>query len=250
MSGRAGTGTAVGLDGTRDGWIAVVLRDDRVAAVTVVPDLATAVDRFGDVPTAVDIPIGLVDEPRRAADVAARTQLSHTASSVFPAPARSVVDAFRAGSVADHAAANALSRRVAGAGLSRQTWAIVPKIAETDALIERGVELHEVHPELSFHLLAGRPLAGKRTWNGVMARLALLRSVGVELPAAIDGGHRAAPDDIFDAAVAAWTAAGLHHPAGLRSHPPRPQQHDRGRPIAIWTRPGGGPWSHRATRGD
>jgi predicted RNase H-like nuclease len=229
-------GTAVGLDGTPGGWIAVVVRDDRVATARRMPDLASVISRYPAVPIAVDIPIGLVDEPQREADVAARSQLSHTASSVFAAPCRSVVDAYRAGSIGDHAAANALSRRVTGAGLSRQSWGIVPKIAEADAQVERGVRLYEVHPELSFRLLAGRPLAGKRTWNGVMARLALLRAHGVELPPAIDGGERVPPDDVFDAAVIAWTAAGVHHPAGLRSHPVDPRQHDRGLSIAIWTR--------------
>ncbi|CAN5821806.1 hypothetical protein BH23ACT10_BH23ACT10_01280 [soil metagenome] len=229
--------TAVGLDGTRDGWIAVVLRDDRVDTVTRVPDLASVAARFGSVPIAVDIPIGLVDGPRRAADVAARSQLSGSASSVFPAPCRSVVDGYRAGSLTDHAAANALAREVTGAGLSRQTWAILPKIAEADAAVEGGGDLYEVHPELSFRLLAGRRLDGKRTWNGMMARLALLRTVGIELPQTIEGVDRVPADDVFDAAVVAWTAAGLHDVVGLRSHPAQPGEWDRGRPIAIWTRP-------------
>lgn len=230
-------GIAVGLDGARDGWVAVVLDDDRLRTVLRVPDLTAAIGRFPTASVAVDIPIGFVDEPRRDADVAARSQLRHTASSVFAAPCRAVVDAYRARSLDDHAAASALSRRATGAGLSRQTWAIMPKIAEADAQLDVGVELYEVHPELSFHLLAGRRLARKRSWNGVMARLALLRSIGLELPHEIDGGDRVPPDDVFDAAVVAWTAAGLAHPAGLRSHPARPVQHDRGRPIAIWTRP-------------
>lgn len=227
---------AIGLDGTRGGWIAVVLDDIGVSVVTRVPDIASVTRRYPDVPVAVDIPVGLIDEARREADVAARSQLSRTASSVFTAPPRSVVDAYRAGALCDHAAANALSRQVTGAGLSRQTWAILPKIAEADAQVERGITLYEVHPELSFRLLAGQPLAGKRSWNGVMARLALLRSVGVELPQAIDGADRVPPDDVFDTAVAAWTAAGVHHAAGLRPHPTHTRQRDRGRSIAIWTR--------------
>ncbi len=228
---------AVGVDGARGGWVAVVLRDGRVADVQATGDLASITGRFGSAPTAVDIPIGLSDEPRRAADVAARALLAGSASSVFPAPCRSVVDAYRAGALRDHEAASALSRRVTGAGLSRQSWALVPRIVEADALVAGGATLHEVHPELAFALLAGRRLARKRSWNGVMARLAILRGVGVELPAAVRGGDRLPPDDVIDAAIVAWTAAGLHHPAGLRSHPAEPRQYDRGRPIAIWTRP-------------
>lgn len=227
---------AVGVDGTCRGWVAVVVVDDLVVDVWRVADLATIVDRVGAVPFGVDIPIGLLDRPRRAADLAVRAQLVHTASSVFPAPCRSVVDAYRAGEINDHDAANALSRRVTGAGLSRQAWNLVDKIAEADALVERGIDLCEVHPELAFHLRATRPLPGKRSWNGVMARLAIVRALGLELPDHIEGGDRMSPDDVLDAAIVAWTAAGLHHPAGLRSHPDPPEEWDRGRPIAIWTR--------------
>jgi hypothetical protein len=91
---------AVGVDGARGGWVAVVIVGDRVADVWRVANLATVVDRVGAVPFGVDIPIGLLDRPRRAADVAARARLAHTTSSVFPAPCRSVVDAFRAGACA------------------------------------------------------------------------------------------------------------------------------------------------------
>lgn len=228
---------ALGVDGTRDGWIAVVIDDDAVTEVVCVTDLAALLDRVGGVPTGIDIPIGLLDTPRRAADVAARSRLGRASSSVFAAPCRAVVDAFRAGDLTDHAAATALSRRVTGMGISRQAWNIVPKIAEVDALVDRGVTPHEVHPELAFRVRAGRPLAGKRTWNGLMARLDLLRGLGIILPTRIDGcGDRAAPDDVVDAAIVAWTVAGLHGSAGLDSHPPVPQEFDRGRPVAIWTR--------------
>lgn len=229
---------ALGIDGTRDGWIAVVLDDDAVAEVVCAHELAGLLDDVGDVPTGIDIPIGLLDAPRRAADVAARSLLGRAAASVFAAPCRAVVDAFRAGDLSDHAAATALSRRVTGMGISRQTWNIVPKIAEVDALVDGGATPHEVHPELAFRLCAGRPLAGKRSWNGLMARLELLRGLGVIPPSRIDGcGDRVAPDDVVDAAVVAWTVAGLHRAAGLDSHPPVPQEFDRGRPVAIWTRP-------------
>jgi predicted RNase H-like nuclease len=228
---------AVGIDGTRGGWVAVVVAGDRVTDVWHVTGLATVVERVGAVPIGVDIPIGLIDRPTRATDVAVRAQLAHTAASVFPAPCRSVVDAYRSGALADHDAATALSRRITGVGLSRQTWNLVDKVAEADALVEGGVDLREVHPELAFHLRAGRPLAGKRTWDGVMARLAILRELGVRLPDHVEGGDRVPPDDVFDAAIVAWTVAGLHRPSGLRCHPDPPAEWDRARPIAMWTRP-------------
>lgn len=228
---------AVGVDGTRGGWLMVVVDDSGVVDAARVGTLAAAVGRVGgDVAIAVDIPIGLVDAPRRDADVAARTLLTGAASSVFPAPCRSVVDAYRARTVTDHASANALSRQVVGAGLSAQTWNILDKVAEADDLIAAGADLHEVHPELCFRLLAGRPLSHKRSWNGVMERLALLRAAGLDPPAHVEGGARVPPDDVLDAAIAAWTAAGLHRPDVMRGHPDPPTQWDRGRPIVIWTR--------------
>lgn len=231
------SGLAVGLDGTREGWVAVVLDDGRVADVQRVGDPSVAARRWEGASICIDIPVGLLDVARRDTDVAARAQLAHTRSSVFPAPCRSVVDGWAAGRLADHAAANALSRRVTGAGLSVQSWNLVPKVAQADRAVAAGVDLLEVHPELAFHLLTGRALAGKRTWNGVLARLDALRAVGVDLPSHVDGGDQLPPDDVLDAAIVAWTAAARHQPGGLRSHPAEPVQHDRGRPIAIWTRP-------------
>lgn len=229
-------GLAVGLDGTRDGWVAVVLDDGRVTDVRRVDDPADVARRWGDVPIGIDIPVGLLDVARRDADVAARAELGDARSSVFAAPCRSVVEGWAAGDLADHAAANACSRRVVGVGLSAQSWNLVPKVAQADRAVAAGLDLLEVHPELAFRLLTGRALAGKRTWNGVLARLGALRSVGVDLPSHVDGGDRLPPDDVLDAAVVAWTAAARHLPAGLRSHPAEPVQRDRGRPVAIWTR--------------
>jgi predicted RNase H-like nuclease len=229
---------ALGLDGTRGGWVAVLLVDGAVADIAVGDRVDALRARAGhDVPTAVDIPIGLVDAPRRDADVAARAALPGAASSVFSAPCRAVVDAYRAGGITDFDAANALSRMTCGMGLSRQTWGIVDKVAEVDALVAAGAPLHEVHPELSFRLLVGRRLAAKRTWNGLRVRLAALEARGVVLPPAFDGGHRVAVDDVVDAAMVAWTADGVHRRPGLRSHPAVVRQFDHGRPIAIWTRP-------------
>ena len=66
--------------------------------------------------------------------------------------------------------------------------------------------MREVHPEVSFALLAGGPLAfAKRTWNGQRERLRLLAVAGIELPDRLDVGLVRA-DDVLDAAVAAWSA--------------------------------------------
>lgn len=231
---------ALGLDGTTEGWMAVVLCDGRVDDAFAVASSAEAVARAEPTTAAVDIPIGLVDAAVRDADAAARRLLPGAASTVFNTPPRSVVAAWRAGTVTDHAQATALAREVTGAGISQQAWRLVPKIAEVGELARGwGDALRECHPELAFRVLAGgRRLPRKRSWNGQAARRALLRAVGVEVPEPItDGGDRVAADDVLDAAVCAWVAAGLASGAPMQPHPAEPTEVDQGRPIAVWTRP-------------
>lgn len=230
----------LGLDGTPDGWMAVVLCDGRVDDAFVAASSAEAIARAAPTAVAVDMPVGLVDGAVREADAAVRKLLVGATSTVFNAPARAVVEAWRRGDVSAHADASALSRRVAGAGISQQAWRLVPKIAEMDELAHAwGDSLRECHPELAFRQLAGGArLPRKRSWDGLMRRRALLAGAGVRLPDALaEGGDRAAPDDVLDAAVCAWVAAGLAEGAPLQPHPPEPREVDRGQPIAVWTRP-------------
>jgi predicted RNase H-like nuclease len=86
-----------------------------------------------------------------------------TGSSVFPAPVRS---ALTADSWAD---ACALSRTSAlrGKAISKQTFAILPKIREIDTLLQTRTELRavvrEVHPEVSFAELVGKPMIYRKS---------------------------------------------------------------------------------------
>ena len=48
-----------------------------------------------------------------------------------------------------------------------------------------------------------------------------LRALGVELPDHVEGATGCRPTIILDAAIVAWTAAGLHHPAGCAVTPTR-----------------------------
>ena len=87
---------------------------------------------------------------------------------------------------------------------SAQGWAIGRAIHKVHRV--RDERVREVHPEVSFAALAGRPLAyGKKTWNGHHERAALLRRAGIRIPRRLEAGVVAA-DDVLDAAVTAWTA--------------------------------------------
>jgi len=142
----------------------------------------------------VDVPIGL-PEPgvRRRADLDARAAVGARRSSVFFTPSRAALEC----------PTYSAAREVAP-NTSAQAWALRTAILDVDRV--RDPRLHEVHPEVSFAVLARGPMAfAKRTWNGHRERLRLLAQVGIELPERLDAGLVAA-DDVLDAAVAAWTA--------------------------------------------
>jgi hypothetical protein len=63
----------------------------------------------------------------------------------------------------DHVAAIAINQQATGAGVSAQAFALRRKLLEVDAWVRHaGVTVVEVHPEVSFAGLAGRPLLGRR----------------------------------------------------------------------------------------
>ena len=105
---------------------------------------------------------------------------------------------------------------VSGKGVSRQAFAIYPKIREVDQVMTAKLpeRVIEVHPELCFWSLAGKRSLqySKRRPAGFDERRALLNIAfpNFDIPnrsEAIRIAFGAAPDDILDSMVAAWTAA-------------------------------------------
>lgn len=201
-----------GVDGCRAGWFAITHDLDTGAiAWRVYPH---AHDLFQQHPQpdvwALDIPMGLPEAEARACDREARRQLGRgRASSVFPAPLRGMLAA------TTYAEACAFGLRQAGKKLSRQTWAILPKIRQVDAALRQEPTLpkrvYEVHPELSFQVLAGQPLRhSKHHPAGRAERQRLLEPVfGPHLTAtlAVRAARQGfAADDVLDACAALWTA--------------------------------------------
>src|SRR5205823_59079 len=122
----------------------------------------------------VDIPIGLTSGPLRACDFLARRAIGRRGASVFPAPIRPVL------SCADYRSALTACRVAIGKGMSVQAFNIVAKVREVDELMtpDLRARVHEVAPELSFKIAAGRDLVhAKRTPEGFEERRAILRSV-------------------------------------------------------------------------
>ncbi len=220
----------VGVDACKRGWVAVVLADGRFAGAHLMATLAELLDSVQDVRVAgVDMPLGLVDHGWRDADAAAVAVLGPRRSSLFRVPPRPVWDE------PDFAAANTRCRELTGVGMSRQAWGLGVKLREAnDCRGRHSGLLYEVHPEVSFRHLSGSPLPyAKTTWNGQALRRTLLRDHGVVLPDDLGVAGRAAPDDVLDAAVAAWSAHRIAIGTAV-SYPDPPQATDDGDRIAIW----------------
>lgn len=221
----------VGVDACPGGWVAVVLRDGRYAGADADPALAALLARLPEAAVvAVDMPLGLLESGRRRADEMALGMVAPHRSRVFPVPPRPVWDE------SGYEAANERCRRLTGSGLSRQSWGLAPKLREANACREGGERrLYEVHPEVSFAALAGgRPVAWrKKSWNGQAQRRRLLGERGITLPDDLGPAGRVPPDDVLDAAAAAWSAHRIALGTAV-SLPDPPQTTRHGLPVAIW----------------
>lgn len=101
-----------------------------------------------------------------------------------------------------------VSRRLTGQGTSRQAMGLSERILALDAaLTSAPATVIEVHPELSFAELAGRPLASKRTARGIGERLVALQAWLPSVASALATAPPDVPaDDAVDALAALWTA--------------------------------------------
>ncbi len=199
----------VGVDGCPGGWLAITY-DTKTCTLAprVHPSFADLLAAYPDAACiAIDIPIGLIEGASRRCDIDARRVLGPRRSSVFPAPDPRLLDA------PGYADALALARSLIGKGISRQAHAIYAKVADVNHAMTPVLQSRviEVHPEVSFWALAGHPMDHpKRTPEGFAERQSLLAAALCapipERSAARALARPAAPDDVLDATIAAWTA--------------------------------------------
>ncbi len=200
----------VGVDGWNRKWVAVELQHGKFQRIYIAEKLEEITQREEYEVIGIDVPIGLVDEPPRAADTAAREILKSRRSSVFDAPPGFCLSQ----SVSSYSEANRIAKQQLGRGISAQSFALMANIREADAVARKDARVYEVHPELSFTALnANVPMPfAKKTWNGLIDRMKLLASYGIHLPDPIDANApknsagRAGADDVLDAAAVAWSA--------------------------------------------
>ena len=238
-----------GVDGCRAGWIAVLMRadDPRTHRIMTAPTLAGVIDApEGPAIIAVDMPIGLPDRTSgsgRLPEQLIRPLLGQRQSSVFAIPSRQAVEAEDYGEACTIAAATSDPPRK----VSRQGFAIFPKIREIDALLRARPDLisriYEVHPELAYWALNGRKaldrpkkVKGTPFEAGMALRRDLLTGSGLLPDALIHAPppRGAAQDDLLDALAGLTVALDLARGGG-QSFPDPPGRDAHGLPVAIWT---------------
>ena len=204
-----------GVDGTKRGWVAIVLDDGRFAADLTCQPVDCDFAEVGDAEVvAIDVPIGF--GPRKADDEA-RAFLVGAANTVFKTPTREQL----------------LQKFRAGLGVSAQSHALGERILHLTQVARSDSRFREVHPEVSFRAMNdGRPLQyRKKSAGGAFERTELLRQHGIELDTL--GPAAYAPlDDVLDAAAAAWSADRIAT-GTAQSLPDPPEVIDR-YPVAIW----------------
>jgi len=224
------SGRVLGVDAAgRFGWLGVVV-DDRGFVGAQLGSLRELVEWAGQLDViGIDIPIGHTADGARKADSEARRFVGpKRASSVFAAPPKEILDA------ASYAEGNALLKGLGRPMVSRQAWALLPKMLEAAELAAVDRRVFEVHPEVSFCAMNDKVHLPwpKKSWNGLMHRRQLLSDAGVELPDEIEELGAAAADDLVDAAAVAWSARRIARHQ-QKSLPAEPEQHG-GREVAIW----------------
>ena len=231
---------AIGIDGCRVGWFYFLLQQPSRYEIGVIDHIDQVKPWLAeDSLILIDIPIGLTDSPDgRQCDRQARKVLSpFRHSSVFSAPCRKAIqqNSYQEGS--------AVNFHVTGRKLSKQSWAISPKIKEVDDFLlsqELSVrrKIREIHPEVAFWSLNDhKPMAfNKKTAAGFEERRKLLRRYLPHADELFDTAlnnyrrNEVARDDIADALVCACTA--LMYPR-ISSIPEVPESDEYGLPMEI-----------------
>jgi predicted RNase H-like nuclease len=205
-----------GADGCKSGWI-VVYKDIAASRIEsrVVAGIQELFDTVDDLAVlAIDIPIGLTESGSRQCDIVARREIGPRSASVFPAPIRAALAS------ETYSEANRISRERQNKGLSKQAFAICPKIRSVDAALRANLELrdrvYEVHPEVSFRAWNGAAMMHpKKSLSGGSDRLRLVTThFGSDAFDRVRDRHRRAEvgdDDILDAFSALWTAERIIH---------------------------------------
>ena len=225
-----------GIDGCGPNWLCITLNtQDRSLSARVVstPEFLPLTWAFA----AIDIPIGVPDAGPREADRQARAFLrAPRASSVFPCPLRATL---QCESWEDM---GAITRRLTGRGVAKQTFAILRKVREVNELVRADPLAArcfiEVHPEVSFAAWRGAAMKfNKKRPEGRAERLELIDAhFGKDATTVVREslkGTKVPSDDIADAFAALWSAERYLLGRAL-SLPSEPVYDSESIPMVIW----------------
>jgi predicted RNase H-like nuclease len=227
-------GRVLGVDACPAGWIGICWSAGVVDAYVhaEIGELVAMAGTSGQVEgIAIDIPIGLADSGARQADVLARRAAGPRRASVFMTPVRAALHA------STYQRGLALNRALAGSGVSSQAFHLGAKILQVDRWLPAApCPVIEAHPELSFAVMAGAPLAdSKATWAGAVRRRDLLAAEGIDLRGDLGLCRlRVGVDDVLDAAAVAWTARRFAD-GQARRLPAEVERFSDGIDCAIWS---------------
>lgn len=254
----------VGVDGCRDGWIAVTYNDNgyrnakRHATITDVWEQHSEPSSI-----LIDIPIGLREDSNtdRPCDAAASDKLRpYRNRSVFPTPIREVARKAYLDDI-DYEECKRIQEQVTEGSISPFAWGIIPKIGEVDHFLleehpEAQATIAESHPEVCFWALNGggetdamqysktnQPAAA--FWERINVLTSTVEPQILEYmnDAGTDLDFDIANDDLLDAFVLALTASPKTNPTTtLPDEWPEDDQGDpRGLPMEM---------TYPSTRGD
>lgn len=205
----------IGIDGCKAGWFYVSF-DKALSWAVGILNTIDMLDKIvaPDDMILIDIPIGLREQEQheRLCDKEARKLLKNRGPSIFPAPSRLSLG------IDDYKTASKTNFINTGRRLSRQTYAISPKIKEVDDFVRRDDIRHnirEFHPEFCFLALnAFIPLDfKKKSKEGIQERLKILTNhlaIAPEILKAATSRYlrkQVAVDDIVDALSGAVAAS-------------------------------------------
>ena len=229
-----------GIDGCRGGWLVVCETPlPGPWSWLVAPNYDAVWRRLKSFDAVgVDMPICIPDPGPRECEALARRLLSpRRSASIFSSPIRPIL------TMDDYTAACDTREAIDGRRMSKQSFFIMEKIAEVDAVIRArrsfAEKLYEVHPEVSFAALGdGDPmLHAKRDQAGFEERLEHLSDVFPKavIEEVIDTFPRAevARDDVLDAFAVLWSAKRIALSTAERL-PDEPSYDSCGIDMAIW----------------
>ena len=198
----------IGVDGTSTGWVASIGSSQKKGLSTI-KFLENLDEIFLDYPDSVvviDMPIELNEKNYlRECDILAKRYLGNNfQSSIFIPPLKKVLKCD------NYEQANSLSKKIAGKGLSKQSWHLKNKISEVQDLCKLSNKIYEGHPECSFKMLKNASLeAKKKSVKGIFERLDLLRKVGLDplsTSLKLENNSAIKIDDVLDSMVLFITA--------------------------------------------